>query len=185
MRWISTGGRVEFTPIWKTPTREVAVGILRTCRAWTDEVIADLTPKQRTVATALGDGTWSVKDLLGHLATHEHRALLATGARRPTPDDERPFTSVQDFNAHHLETKRTWTLRKVETDYTRTREELVAVIEAMGDDRWLEKIPHGSGRSALGLVLGKMLNGDKHGLFAHDFAHRRGLEAAAEALRSE
>jgi hypothetical protein len=175
---------MELTPLWKTPTREQAVEILRTCRAVTDGLVAELTPKQRELSSPLGDGTWSVKDLLGHLATHEHRALLRIGARTPSADDERAFADVDAFNAHHMAITRGWSLRAVESDYAATRDELVATIEAMDDGRWREKIPHGTGRSALALVLGKMLNGDKHGYFAHDLAHQRGLERAVEQLRS-
>ncbi|MDQ1402135.1 MAG: hypothetical protein QOG03_451 [Actinomycetota bacterium] len=165
------------------PSQARAIDILRTCRAWTDGVVSGLTSAERTVATPLGDGTWSVKDLLGHLATHEHRALVVMGARRPAGDQLSSFDSVASFNDHHLAKKRSWSLKKVETDYAATRDELVAAIDATTDDRWIEKVPHGAGRSWLGLALGKMLNGDKYGYFAHDFAHRRGLERAAEALR--
>jgi len=179
------GFDMEFTPLWRTPTREQAVQILQTCRAWTDSVIAELTPRQRAVSTPLGDGTWSVKDLLGHLATHEHRALVKMQARDPTADDKRSFDSVDAFNAHHLQRKRRWSPQRVETDYAATRDELVRAVRGIDDDRWLEKVPHGGGRSALGLVLAKMLNGDKYGYFAHDFAHRRGLEAAIQSLRSK
>lgn len=173
-----------FTPIWKTPTRSQAVEILRTCRAWTDGLVAELSPKQRAAPTPLGDGSWAVKDLLGHLATHEHRALITMRERRPSAEDERLFATVNQFNAHHLEVKRGWTLRKVESDYGSTRDELIAAIQAADDDRWLGKIPYGKGRSALGLVLAKMLNGDKYGYFAHDFALGQRLKLAVESLRS-
>jgi hypothetical protein len=175
---------VELTPLWRTPTQAQAVEILRACRTWTDATIADLGPAERERATPLGDGTWSVKDLLGHLATHEHRALVTMGVRTPASADEHLFTDVHAFNALHLATKRAWSLTEVEADYTRTRDELVAAIDATPDERWLEKIPAGRGRSALALVLAKMLNGDRFGYFAHDLAHRRGLEQAVEALRS-
>ena len=70
---------------------------------------------------------------------------------------------------------------------TPSRAEAVAILQtcrAWTDSRvrWLEKIPSGRGRSALGLILAKALNGDKYGFFAHDFAHGRGLEAAVAAL---
>jgi len=172
----------DFTPVWRMPTQQQAAQILTTCRASTDALVEPLTPKQRTSLTSLGDGTWSIKDLLGHLATHEHRALLVMGARTPNADDATAFTDIHAFNAHHLEKKRRWSLRRVETYYQSTRDELVAAIVATDADTWTEKIPYGSGRSALGIVLGKMLNGDKFGYFAHDLAHRRGLEQAAAAF---
>ena len=171
-----------FTPLWRTPTREEAVAILETCRAWTDDRVGRIAAKQREQPTPLGDGTWTVKDLLGHLAAHEHRALLLMGARDRGADDDVPFDGVASFNDHHRRRKADWPLRKVERDYAATRDELVAAIRSLDDDQWLRKIPTGRGRSALGLVLGKALNGDKYGLFAHDFAHGRGLDAAVAEL---
>ncbi len=64
MTRVADGFDMEFTPLWKTPTREQAMQVLQTCRAWTDSVVAELTPRQRAASTPLGDGTWSVKDLL-------------------------------------------------------------------------------------------------------------------------
>ena len=182
-----SGAPEDFVPVWRTPSRAQAIEILRTCRGWTDAVVGELTSKERTVVTRLGGGTWAVRDLLGHLATHEHRALVVMGARPAGPDDVlTTFEDVAAFNAHHVEQKRAWSLRKVESDYRRTRDELVAAIASTSDERWLEKVPTGRGgsRSALALVLAKMLNGDKFGYFAHDLAHRRDLEAAAQDLRS-
>jgi len=137
-----------------------------------------LTARQRELEAPLGDGTWTVKDLLGHLATHEHRALVVMGAREPSEDDKATFEDIAAFNEHHRQKKAGWSLSKVERDYAATRDELVLAIRATTDERWTEKIPSGRGRSALGLVLAKALNGDKYGYFAHDFAHGRGLAAA-------
>jgi hypothetical protein len=171
-----------FTPLWRTPTRGEAVAILQSCRAWTDARVGALTAKEREEPTPLGDGTWSAKDLLGHLATHEDRALLLMGARGRSAADEALFQDVAAFNEHHRQLKAGWSLRKVERDYASTRDELVEAIRAMDEDRWLEKIPAGQGRSARGLVLAKALNGDKYGYCAHDFAHGRGLDAAVARL---
>lgn len=65
----------SFEPLWKTPTRAQAVKILTTCRSWTDSMTATLSDTQMVAPTSLGDGTWSVKDLLGHLAGWETRGL--------------------------------------------------------------------------------------------------------------
>jgi hypothetical protein len=171
-----------FTPVWKMPSRLEAIEILQTCRSWTDDNVSRLTVKQRELPTPLGDGTWSVKDLLGHLATHEHRALVLMGARTPEADDETQFTDIATFNEHHREKKAVWSLANVEREYATTRDEFVNAIAATSDERWVEKIPSGRGRSALALVLAKALNGDKYGYFAHDLAHGRGLVAAIAAL---
>lgn len=98
----------DFEPLWKTPTRAQAVKILRSCRAVTDGLIASLTPEQLTAPTPLGDGTWSIKDLLGHLAMWEARALVVVGVR-PQPD-EPAFSDVDELNAHHLARTRAMSL---------------------------------------------------------------------------
>ena len=169
----------DFAPLWRTPTRGQAVEILMTCRAWTDSTIAGLTPEQMEAPTALGDGTWSVKDLLGHLASWEARALEIIGVR---PKNDHAFASADEFNAHHLDDKRSWSLEEVWRYYDDVRSELVSTIDQMDDERWLDKIQTSSGRSALALVISKLLNGDKYGYLAHDFAHRRDLEKAVASL---
>ena len=172
----------DFTPLWKTPTRAQAVSILRSCRAWTDAAISALSPAQLETPTALGDGTWTVKDLLGHLASWETRALEIIGIRQK---EEHPYASADEFNAHHLEIKRVWSLEEVRHDYDTVRSELVRAIVEMEDEGWLSKIETASGRSALALVLAKLLNGGKYGYLAHDFAHGRDLEKALRLLRQD
>ena len=169
----------DFEPLWKTPTREQAVTILTTCRAWTDGAMSALSLAQLEAPTTLGDGTWTVKDLLGHLASWETRALEIIGIRQR---EEHLYASADEFNAHHLEIKRVWSLEEVRDDYGAVRSELVQAIVEMEDERWLAKIETASGRSSLALVLAKLLNGGKYGYLAHDFAHRRDLEKAVALL---
>ncbi|HEX4905307.1 MAG TPA: maleylpyruvate isomerase family mycothiol-dependent enzyme [Acidimicrobiales bacterium] len=167
----------ELAPIWKTPTRAQAVAMLRACRSVTDELLAPLSNKQRTTPTTLGDGTWTVKDLLGHLSMWEERALDIIDGK-PAP----PFASADEMNAHGLERTRGMTLPKVEREYARVRGALVDAIETMDDERWLAKVETGSGRTALALRLGKLLVGGRHGYFAHDLAHRNDLTKAVQHL---
>lgn len=167
----------EPAPIWKTPTRAQAVEMLRACRALTDDAIAPLTAEQRTTPTTLGDGTWTVKDLLGHLAMWEERALGIIAGEPPPP-----FATADALNEHELERKRTWSLAEVEREYDAVRTALVDAIEAMDDERWLAKVDTGSGRTALAIRLGKLLVGGRHGWFAHDLAHRADLAKAVRRL---
>ena len=171
----------DLAPIWKTPTRDQAVETLRACRTWTDGTIAALTPEQMEVPTPLGDGTWSIKDLLGHLTAWEKRALDVVEATDTPPDAQ--FASTEEFNAHQLEVTRAKTLEDVQRAYDEVRSRLVASIEAMSDERWNEKILLSSGRrSSRALVVAKVLSGGKHGYLAHDFDHRRDLEKAIRLL---
>lgn len=167
----------ELAPIWKTPTRTQAVAKLQACRAVTDEMISPLSAKQRTPPTTLGDGTWTVKDLLGHLAMWEERALGIIAGEMALP-----FATADEMNAHGLERTRAMSLPKVEREYARVRTALVDAIEAMDDERWLAKVDTGSGRTALALRLGKLLVGGRHGYFAHDLAHGVDLTKAVQHL---
>lgn len=130
--------------------------------------------------TSLGGGTWTVKDLLGHLATWETRALEALEARPKAV--EKSFSSADEFNAHHLAVRKDWSLIEVRHDYAGVRTQLVRTIEDMEDERWFEKIATPSGRSARALVVAKLLTGGAYGYFAHDFAHRRDLERSVRWL---
>lgn len=174
---VNTG---SFTPLWKTPTRAQAVEILTACRRWTDRVIATLSDPQMEVPTLLGDGTWTVKDLLGHLAVWETRGLELLEARPKALESS--FANADEFNAHHLATRRTWSLAEVRHDYDSVRTQLATTIENMDDERWLAKVETPAGRSARALLLAKLLTGGSYGYLAHDFAHRRDLERAVRSL---
>lgn len=174
---------VDFTPLWKTPTRAQAVSILRACRAWTDRTIAGLTSEQLQTPTALGDGTWTIKDLLGHLAAWERRALGIMSATERTPGSS--FATADEFNAHQLEVTRGQSLDEVRREYDDVRSRLVTAIEEMTDERWMEKLLLSSGsRSARALIVAKVLTGGKYGYLAHDFDHRRDLERSVAQLTS-
>lgn len=169
-----------FKPLWKTPTRAQAVEILTTCRRWTDATTADLSSSQMTTPTLLGDGTWTVKDLLGHIAAWETRGLELLEARRKATGPS--FADAHEFNAHHLALRKRWSLSRVRREYDSVRTGLVRSIESMDDERWFARIETPSGRSARALVLARLLTGGAYGYLAHDFAHRKDLERALKAL---
>lgn len=133
-----------------------------------------------TTPTLLGDGTWTVKDLLGHLAAWEARGLGLLEARRKATSPS--FADADEFNAHHLALRRSWSLARVRRDYDSVRTALVRAIEAMDDEQWFAKIETPRGRSARALVLARVLAGGAYGYLAHDFAHRRDLERALKVL---
>jgi len=164
-------------------SRAEALEILRTSRAKTDALIARLDESQIAQRAALGGGEWSVKDLIGHLAGWEYLAL--SWARDGTwPDDAGTFTTGDEFNAAGIERKRDWTLERIRADSERIRAELVEAIEKMDDERWHAEVEAFGGKRPLHEVIGQILAGDKHGLFAHDLAHLHDLEESVRAFRS-
>jgi hypothetical protein len=167
-------------PLWRLPTRAQAIEVLVIGRKKIEKLLADLDDSQFKITTLLGGGNWSVKDLLGHLASVEEDALaIATGKK---PRFGSPGLSVDELNAARIRHKTNWTAARVREDFQGVRADLLNAIETMGDEGWKSKIPWGQGRSALGLVLGKKLVGGRHGLFAHDLAHLRDLERSVKAL---
>lgn len=172
------------TPLWKVPTRAQAKEVLTSSRERTLALVEQLDQRQMKERTQLGGGAWSVKDLLGHLSGYEEQAVgLATG-KKPRFDFGK-FASVDERNAADVERKSTWTVKRVLDDLGSTRASLLEVIDTMDDELWLSKIQTRNGRSSLALVLGKLLVGGHHGLFAHDLAHIRDLEKSVKLLKGE
>ena len=166
-----------WTPLWRTPTRAEAVAVLRSGREVTDSLIDELSAKRMSEIGPLGGGAWSITDLIGHLATWEERALVIMGARQSPAHLGRAQTT-DEFNAFHVERKRRWAPARVRRDADAVRNELIAAIGDTTDERWLAKVDTGSGKSALGLYLGKVLTGEKYGFYAHDLAHYKDLRRA-------
>ncbi|HVF11774.1 MAG TPA: maleylpyruvate isomerase N-terminal domain-containing protein [Actinomycetota bacterium] len=172
------------TPLWKMPTRAQAKEVLISSRERTLALVEQLDQRQMKERTQLGGGAWSVKDLLGHLSGYEEQAVALATGKKPRFDFGK-FASVDGRNAADIERKRTWTVKRVLDDLGSTRASFLEVIGNMDDERWTSKIQTRSGRSALALVLGKLLVGGHHGLFAHDLAHHRDLEKSIKLLKEE
>jgi uncharacterized protein (TIGR03083 family) len=168
--------------MWRMPTRVQAIEILQASRAPILELIEGLEDSQMKTRTVLGGGEWSVKDLLGHLAGYEEDALAIATGRRPRHSGK--FDSVDERNAADLERRRKWSVKRVRDDLEQSRVALIKAIEILDDKQWSSKIQTKTGRSALGLVLGRLLVGDRHGLFAHDLAHLRDLQRSIKQLKA-
>jgi hypothetical protein len=146
------------------PTRREALRILERERARTSD---------------LGGGTWSPKDLIGHLATWEEFALDALAAwergERAPIDDLAYSVPTSKINDQAVRRKASWTLPKVRRESERTHHELLEAISALPDERWRAPVtPHG--RSQLGKRLGAILGGPGGG-FHHDAGHHKSLAA--------
>jgi uncharacterized protein (TIGR03083 family) len=169
-------------PLWSTPTQAQAKEILVTSRSRTDALIGELNDAHLKVRTPLGGGDWSIKDLLGHLSGYEEQAVGVATGKKPRFDYSK-FNSIDERNAADTERKRNWSLKRVRENLEQMRSALLEAIDAMDEQTWKAKIPTRSGRSSLALVLGRLLAGDRHGLFAHDLAHIRDLEKSVEPLK--
>lgn len=122
-----------------------------------------------------------MKDLVGHLASWEELALVWAEQKRPR--DPSPLVT-DDYNAREVARRRDWPLARVTEESAMTHARLIEAIERMDDDAWAVPVDvPGRGAAPLGLVIGRVLGGDAHGLFAHDLAHLDDLEAYARGLR--
>jgi hypothetical protein len=156
--------------------RDEAVEIVRSQRVATLELVAALPVRARTKA-GLGGGTWSAKDLLGHLESWERHALDALDAwlrDEPAPIDRAFRTmSLHEINARDVTRKAARSFDRVAASADRTHRELLDAMAALTDSRW-ERPATTRGRAPLGRRLGQILVGS--GPFGHDAAHRRSLE---------
>jgi hypothetical protein len=153
------------------------------------EELLDRLPKAALTTHGVGGGTWSPKDLIGHLASWEEYALDALAAwerGERAPIDDLQFTlSTSALNDQAVLRKARWSVAKVRGDADRTHDELLAAIGSMSDARWQAPTTP-RGRKPLGTRLGAILIGSGGAPFAHDAAHVKSLTSfvATHASRS-
>ena len=162
------------------PTRHQAIHVLQSGRARIEELL-DRLPSKGMTTPGLGGGTWSPRDLIGHLASWEEYALDALAAwerDERAPIDELQFTlSTSRINDQAVQRKAAWSVARVRHDAERTHQELVEAIAGMSDARW--NAPTTSrGRKPLGARVGAIVGGAR--LFDHDGSHLKSLAAFVE-----
>ncbi len=158
------------------PSREEAVNIIRESRARLTQLIDGLSDSQLETPETLEGASWSVKNLMGHLASWEERGLrlLDTGGDSPQPS----YPPTDEFNAAEVARKAEWPLSRIQQEAVETHNRLIDAIENMSDEAWATNVPvPGRGDHPLGFVVGMTLAGDEHGLFAHDLAHLADVDA--------
>lgn len=131
----------------------------------------------------LGGGSWSPKDLVGHLAFWESRVLEALAAwerGERAPIDREIFSrSIGAINAEAVRARSRHTMARVIRDWDNLHGELIRTIRTMPDARW-EQPATPRGRKSLGHRMGQLLIGKEP--FEHAQAHLRDLEAFADAI---
>ena len=159
------------------PTRREALRLLVEGRARIEEQL-DRLPKSAMTTTGIGGGTWSPKDLIGHLASWEEHALDALAAwerGERAPIDDLWFTlSTTALNDQLVQRKAPWSLARVRRDADAVHEELLRAIRSMPEGRWRAPATP-RGRKPLGTRLGAILAGSGGAPFAHDVAHLKSL----------
>jgi hypothetical protein len=158
--------------------------LLRQQRAEIDALLDRLTPADRQ-RPGLGGGTWSPKDLIGHLESWEEHALDAIAAwerGEPAPIDALQFSlSTSRINAQAVERKASRSYAQMRRRARATHVKLLETIEGMSERRWSSPATPRA-RKPLGHRIGQILVG-ADGPFTHDRAHLRDLRAFVEAAR--
>lgn len=162
-------------------TRAEALTTLREARARLTALIEDLSDEQIEAPATLGGGDWSIKDLIGHLAAWEERALPWVESADGT--DGRTYPPTDEFNAQQVERRGGWPLNRVRDEAAHTRTRLIDAIERLDDAAWQAEVPvPGHDPLPRGVLVGMILAGDEHGPFAHDLAHLSDVEAYVRGL---
>jgi hypothetical protein len=169
-------------PPKRTPTRAAALRIIESGHREVRGLVARL-PRRAVTTPGLGGGTWSPKDLLGHLAAWEARAVEAMRAwdegHGPAFEKELWSKSTNRINQESVERTAKLSTPEIVRRADATHEELVRRIEAMSDLRW-KRPGTPRGRTPVGERLGGILSGPG-GAFRHADAHLPDLRAFVEA----
>jgi hypothetical protein len=160
------------------PNRLDAIRLVREDRMRTRELLDRVSP-DAFLQTGLGGGTWSPKDLVGHLETWEQfalEAIEAIGRGEPAPITGQSL-DTDDLNRREVERKAGRSAVEVSTSATAKHDRLLAALEALADNRW--SAPEGEWTDrTVGDRLGSILGGSR-GFFRHDPDHWDDLAAFA------
>ena len=164
------------------PGRDDAIRLAREDRERTDALLASIDPSAFGTA-GLGGGTWSPKDLVGHLETWEENALAAIDAwdrGEPAPIvAELQSLGTDEFNRRAVERKASMTADQARTSAAATHARMLELFAALSDERW-SSAPIEGDDATVGTRLGSALGGVL-GLFRHDPDHWPDLESFAAA----
>lgn len=129
----------------------------------------------------IGDGGWSAKDLVGHIASWERLALdtLAEWRRGQRPRIEDVFSrqgGVDEVNDDAVKRLAGSPAEAVRSVARQTHETLLSEIETMRDEEWRSRVFYETTRRrTLAELLGSVLGAPKQP-FGHVFAHLPDLE---------
>ena len=171
-------------------TRDEAVAELEEGRRKLDELLSGVSDEDLIRPATIGDGDWSAKDLIGHVATWEEAAIDAVGdiRRGEVPKIEGYFregeAGVHRFNAETVQAKAELSLLDLRDRAAGAHETLIGQIRGMTDDEWTARVPYESERRrTLAGLLGSITGAAKRP-FGHAFAHVPDLQAFVRSLSS-
>jgi hypothetical protein len=170
------------------PSRQEAIDTLREGSARMRDLLEGLSAGELERPATIGDGDWSARDLLGHIASWEEIALdtLAEwrGEGRPWIEDvfAGGTNAVDELNGRRIEENRALPLEEVRSGADTVHLRLIEEIERTPDGEWTARAAYRTERREhLGTLLGSVLGAPKRP-FGHAFAHLSDLEAFVRSL---
>jgi len=162
------------------PGKTDAIRLAQEDRDRTNALLASIDPAAFET-TGLGGGTWSPKDLVGHLETWEENALEALDAwdrGEPAPiGAQLKALGTDEYNRRQVERKASATADSTLSSAAATHRRMLERFGAISEERWSSSPVAGDG-GTVGARLGGTLGGDL-GPFRHDPDHWPDLEAFA------
>ncbi|MDB5074675.1 MAG: hypothetical protein JWO42_854 [Chloroflexi bacterium] len=143
-----------------------------------DTAIAGLDEAALTVPGVVGE--WSIKDLVGHVASWEQRAVQHVERWRRGEPPEVGAVSTDEYNAREAERRHGWTLAKVMDDAADTRLSLRAALTSITDAEWATVITIEERVRTRGEWIGGALGGDE-GPGTHAAEHAMEIRAWRDA----
>ena len=155
-------------------TREQAIKTLEDGQSQLDVLFGALTDEQLSRPATIGDGEWSARDLMGHVARWNEIAIesLASWRAGEVPWIEGQWSGGADkINAENYEVSRDHSIEQARDRLRQSHDALVGAITEMADAEWHSKAPYVTGRRQwLGMLLGGVTGAPKRA-FGHAFAH--------------
>jgi hypothetical protein len=180
-----------------TLTRDEALRVLEERHAANAALFGRLSDDQMTAAGTIGGGTWSAKDLLGHIAAWERYAFETLGSirRGEVPAIETVAgdqDAVNRLNDEAIARDANLPLQHVRESSESAFRDLVGVIRSMTDAEWNaaydtgdtgDTEDPGGAPETVGEVLGGITSAPPpDGSFAHVSAHIEALRSYVESV---
>jgi DinB superfamily len=175
-------------------SRSAAIDTLEEGRAKVEALLSAVPDVQLARQGTIGDGEWSAKDLIGHVATWEELALRSLRefqdgtlpwVERPEGVFSAPATGKVDaLNARTVAEKRGMSLGEVRDQADSIHRDLIKAIEGLNDLEWNAKAFYptpNNRRRHLSTLIGSIL-GAPGGPFQHAFAHLSDLETFVRSV---
>jgi len=168
---------------------EEAAAILSKGAAKLEELFSRLSPEIAETRATIGGGTWSAKDLAGHMETWEVVALetiedLRAGLRPRLREVVTDEASLDRFNAAQVERKAGQSWEEARQALRATTATLVDTVRAIPAQEWAATpLGQGEDRRTLGQHVGSATGMPEYP-FRHAWAHLGDLKALVEAVES-